>query len=183
MKRMNKVISGIAVAILAVGIFGVLVWVFNARRHGVSMQCYRQVWRLSIAIEGFLEGGRDWRRTDEPLRAAAGSPSDLVCPGDARWSRSLKYEDLTEDMIAYVTWSWSELALIRKAPHLGDMPEQFLLVWEKNPNHGGKRNVGIYPGAALLLVDEKQFEEMFAKSLQFIESLRRQVPDDSMPTS
>lgn len=161
-------------------------WYLPIHRLAIGKQCYGQVMRLSMSMQEYLDGDTNQALPagDTPLRAFAGSASELVCPADRRWSHDLKFEELTGDMIAYETWSRSELQILKavftgQQGGMGKMPVPLLLIWEKNPNHEGKRNIGIVPGAAQLLADEQTFREMTTQARQYIEGLKSTRREES----
>ena len=112
---------------------------------------------------------------DPPLivvsRAYSSPAYFLVCPTDNRFSMKLKLEDLTEDLISYRTWSWPELMLLRK-----ERWADALILWEKRPNHRGKRQA-CTRGASPRLVDETAFQEMMAYTKGLLEESKARAED------
>ena len=95
----------------------------------------------------------------------------LICPLDQRpdaskWRRA-SIKDITSASISYSTWKWSATNVDYLRTSL-DTP----LIWDKWPNHKGKRMVVMCAGPTKLM-DENDFESVMQPVREHLKELER----------
>jgi len=86
------------------------------------------------------------------LQDSGFSAECLVCPSSRRDKRPLAFATLEDRDISYETWPFPTLLLFKDRIHDADA----LLIWEKMPNHNGKRHVADAFGT-VRLIDDVEF--------------------------
>ena len=153
------------------------------REHGDTRACFRHVnCFLKIPVLGYLSEleankGQDKEQERgeagvEPLVSIVlrqeGYVSTLVCPSHPGYRLGLTYDDLTEDMVCYATWPLDDLGLL---PDL--IPDGFVLIWEKEARHAGKRHV-LFGTWDTRLVGDEEFEAAMSVSRALLDALREE---------